>query len=104
MGRCIGSRVLCLSAVAESMLMREHKLTFHITLIFILPQQLKDAKFKSETNGAKIFNKFVWYVSQARNVLIVIITSCVAYQWAVGTAPFKLSGMNWGLDWVQRYK
>lgn len=24
--------------------------------------------------------------------MIVIITSCVAYQWTVGTAPFKLSG------------
>ncbi|KAG4067313.1 hypothetical protein HA402_000304 [Bradysia odoriphaga] len=50
------------------------------------------AKLKSETNWAKVFNKFIWYLSQARNVLIVIITSCVAYQWAIGTAPFKLSG------------
>lgn len=55
-------------------------------------QQLKDAKIKSDTKCAKIFNKFLWYLSQARNVLIVIITSCVAYQWIVGTAPFKLSG------------
>lgn len=90
MGRCIGSGVLCLSPVTQSTVTTKYLYKFSDNIFHL--QQLKDVKLKSETNCAKIFNKFIWYLSQARNVLIVIITSCVAYQWIVGTAPFKLSG------------
>ncbi|KAG4065876.1 hypothetical protein HA402_012554 [Bradysia odoriphaga] len=61
-------------------------------VFLLLFRQLKDIKIKSNTNSGKRLKKFLWYLSQASNMLLVIITSSVAYQWAVGTTPFKLSG------------
>ncbi|KAJ6637083.1 Sodium-independent sulfate anion transporter [Pseudolycoriella hygida] len=64
-----------------------------VCCVFLLSLRfLKDIKMKSETKCTKISTKFLWYLSQARNVLIVIITSSVAYHWTLGTVPFTLSG------------
>lgn len=49
-----------------------------------------------KVNYISKFGKFVkkglWYLMQSRNIIVVVVTSFIGYQWIVGTTPFKLSG------------
>lgn len=42
--------------------------------------------------GNRIAKKTLWYVSIARNAIIVLATSYMAYRWTDGAVPFQLSG------------
>lgn len=65
----------------------------YIHTLYILLQQIKDIKVNDSTRWGQILKKLLWYLSISRNAIIVLITSCLAYHWTEGTAPFKLSGI-----------
>ncbi|XP_037025075.1 sodium-independent sulfate anion transporter-like isoform X1 [Bradysia coprophila] len=61
-------------------------------IVLILFRKLKDVNVKSTTRTGKMFKKCLWYLSQAGSMLVIIITSIVAFQWVAETNPFKLLG------------
>ncbi|XP_055586511.1 sodium-independent sulfate anion transporter-like isoform X2 [Uranotaenia lowii] len=57
-------------------------------------KQLTQIPINEGTRMGKFWKKFLWYLSLARNALIVVISSFVAFKWSSSgeEVPFKLSG------------
>lgn len=55
---------------------------------------MKDLPIPTTTKSGRFFKKLIWYISIARNAIVVLIASIIAFNWSpVETEiPFELSG------------
>ncbi|XP_062547505.1 sodium-independent sulfate anion transporter isoform X2 [Armigeres subalbatus] len=66
-----------------------------LAVVFLLGfRQLTRIPIDDKTPRGRALKKFIWYLSLARNAMIVFITSAVAFKWSASgdEVPFKLSG------------
>ncbi|XP_058840157.1 sodium-independent sulfate anion transporter isoform X2 [Topomyia yanbarensis] len=64
-------------------------------ILFLLSlRQITQIPIRDDTRRGKFLKKLLWYISLARNALIVLISSALAYKWSSSgeNVPFKLSG------------
>ena len=58
--------------------------------LVVVSQRVKDFKVPDSCKNKRVWKKVFWYISVARNALIVITTTVIAYLWT--DPPFKLTG------------
>ncbi|XP_046393933.1 sodium-independent sulfate anion transporter-like [Ischnura elegans] len=59
----------------------------------LLLKRLKEVKTDENTPRGRFLGKFYWYLSNARNALVVVVCACLAKVFqANGSAPFVLTG------------
>ncbi|XP_072761288.1 sodium-independent sulfate anion transporter [Anoplolepis gracilipes] len=69
-------------------------MSFSCIIILLLFRKMKDIKLNNVSKKSKIFTKTIWLIATARNAIVVIICSAIAYKYdsSESGSPFILTG------------
>ncbi|XP_029664921.1 sodium-independent sulfate anion transporter [Formica exsecta] len=69
-------------------------MSFSCIVILLLFRKMKDIKLNNIGKKSKIFTKMIWLISTARNAIVVVICSAIAYKYDTSESgsPFILTG------------